>query len=542
MSSRATTAAGLFIALLPTWYMLGGPPLTASSDGRYAAVAEQMARTGDWLVPRYGERAHLTKPGLTYWAEAASIELFGANEFAVRLPSALAMTIVVIGVFFLGRRVGGRGFGLIASMLVGVMPLPVIVGRLTLTDGLLAPCWFGVLAGGWLAIREPGRRRGSALLWSAAAVGWLVKGPIVLIPLLPLAAWRGFAGRWGELRRLRPAIGLPLSLVPIAAWAAVVWSTVPGAAGVWEHEVLGRAAGGGNHPQPFWFFIPVFLAGLFPATAMLPLPGLNLPWRRAWAALREGSDGALWSLAIVVPLVVFSLPSGKLPAYITPLAPAAAFLAAGVLSRWLDGVYDARGVDEKPPDVRYTLLAVSVLIVVVGAGAGWVALGPRFALLVLPAAGLVGLAVGLCRRWSAGPAARRGPLAGLWLGGAAGWLWGLTLWTLLTQPYGARQLEAFASSFARAEPARLVTFDHTHYALSFYARRHVPRIDGAEGLAEAAARGRSVVVISEAGDWRTFAKRSPAAAGAWGVRAEFSQWPRRGSWYILVPEAAGDAR
>jgi len=335
-------------------------------------------------------------------------------------------------------------------------------------------------------------------------------------------------------------VGLPLSLLPIAAWATTVALTVPEATAVWRHEVLGRAQGGGSHPEPWWYFLPVFFVGLFPATAMLALPGVNLPWRRAWRMLRDGEDAALWALAIVIPLIVFSLPSGKLATYITPLGPPAALLAAGVVRRWLDGAFDAalqsNAPSIRPPDVRITLLLAITLASVGGAMAMGVMLGVGYAALMLPLAGLIFVAGRLCRGWRRGAAARRPLLAGLWVAGVVAWLWLLSVVTLIAQPYGADQLAAFAAAFARDKPARLLTYDHTHYALSFYRRRHVERVDGAEGLASAAERyGPALVVVAEADQWRALEKRSPAVAARWRTLATFSRWPRPGAWAIAAP-------
>jgi len=74
-------------------------------EGRYTATAINMLESGDWLVPTLdGERPHLTKPPMVYWAIAASIGAFGYNEWAARLPGALAFVGTGLLLFGLGRR------------------------------------------------------------------------------------------------------------------------------------------------------------------------------------------------------------------------------------------------------------------------------------------------------------------------------------------------------------------------------------------------------------------------------------------------------
>ena len=67
------------------------------SERRVAAVAREMIRSGDYLVPRLGGYPRFEKPPLMYWAVAESSRLFGggrATEWTATLPSALAAMMV----------------------------------------------------------------------------------------------------------------------------------------------------------------------------------------------------------------------------------------------------------------------------------------------------------------------------------------------------------------------------------------------------------------------------------------------------------------
>ena len=74
-------------------------------EGRYTSVGLNMLESGDYLVPTIdGERPHLTKPPITYWALAGSFAVLGKNEWAARLPGALAFIGTGLLMFGLGRR------------------------------------------------------------------------------------------------------------------------------------------------------------------------------------------------------------------------------------------------------------------------------------------------------------------------------------------------------------------------------------------------------------------------------------------------------
>lgn len=81
----------LLLASIMAFTFQGTRGLREPDEGRYSNVALEMMRTGDYFVPhRNYESLHVTKPPVTYWALSASMQSFGRNEWAARLPMALA--------------------------------------------------------------------------------------------------------------------------------------------------------------------------------------------------------------------------------------------------------------------------------------------------------------------------------------------------------------------------------------------------------------------------------------------------------------------
>jgi len=518
---------------VPIWAFLGDPSLNPRSEARYAWVSLDLAQRGSWLVPYNGDEPHLTKPPLTYWLEAASIKAFGVDEFAVRLPSALAGSLVILLLVGLTDKLHGRRRALIAGALLAVMPLHVVISRLTLTDGLLALWWFATLAFGCLAVREPRRRRWAALLWCAIAMGWLTKGPLILLPLAVLAIWLAVGGRWREIRHLRPWIGLPLSLLPIAAWAIATAFTHAEALDVWRAEILGRASGGGTHPQPFWFFIPVVLVGMFPATAMLNLPWLNHRARVTGRVIRRGRESALWLWAVVLPLVIFSLPAGKLPTYVLPLAPPLALLAAPVIEAWLTRRADAR---KDWPDVRITLFVVALVLTVGGFIASHVMLGPMWWWVPLPAVAVLIATGWQWWIWQRRPALRSRALAITWLTIVLAWGWGYFAVGVISNRFAAPVLlQRITAETSLAEPV-VATFDFEHEALAFYSGRFVWRLNTAAKIRDLAdEHGRRLVIVAKPADWQAMAGTHPETAGRFERLFDWPLWPADGERHVYRP-------
>ena len=106
------------LTLLTFFLLLGSRALNEPDEGRYSEVAREMIETGDWLVPHLWYLPHLDKPPMTYWLVAASMEVFGQNEWAARLPIALAGISGVWAAFLLGRSLGGRRAGLWSALIL----------------------------------------------------------------------------------------------------------------------------------------------------------------------------------------------------------------------------------------------------------------------------------------------------------------------------------------------------------------------------------------------------------------------------------------
>ena len=100
------------LTLFTFLFLLGSRSLNEPDEGRYAEIAREMIELGDWIVPHFWYVPHLDKPPLTYCAVAVSMSVFGQNEWAVRLPLALAGISGVWASYLFGCALGGPRVGL----------------------------------------------------------------------------------------------------------------------------------------------------------------------------------------------------------------------------------------------------------------------------------------------------------------------------------------------------------------------------------------------------------------------------------------------
>ena len=97
--------------------------LTDLDEGFYASVAWEMCQSGDWRTPSFLGEPWFEKPPLLYWLMLGSMRLFGENEFALRLPSALMYALTLALLAWWGNRQLGAGAGSWAALLFALAPL-----------------------------------------------------------------------------------------------------------------------------------------------------------------------------------------------------------------------------------------------------------------------------------------------------------------------------------------------------------------------------------------------------------------------------------
>lgn len=334
----ATLLLALAAALL--LFRLGAVPLLGPDEPRYARVAVEMHRSGDWVTPRLQGEPWLEKPALYYWLASAAFRVFGETEMAARLPAVAAGLLLVGTTAMLGARLYGAAAGLHAGFILATSLLAFAYARAATMDMLVAaPITVAI---GLLALRLLGIAGGLAIpaAWLAIGIACLAKGPLgLLLPGLVVVGYAAATRSWQPLRRFVSPAGLILFVLVTGPWYGLILAS-QGRHFVdvflLNHNLQRFTSTVHNHPGPVLYYIPLLLGGLFPWSGLV-VAGLGAARPRA---SRVDLFVMLWLLA---PLLFFSAAGSKLPGYILPcLAPlallmgrAAAEMAEGAsLSFW----------------------------------------------------------------------------------------------------------------------------------------------------------------------------------------------------------------
>jgi 4-amino-4-deoxy-L-arabinose transferase-like glycosyltransferase len=322
--------------------------LVGPDEPRYAAIAREMALSGDWITPRLWGAPWFEKPALLYWMTGAGFRAGLGPELAPRLPVAL-LSLAFLGLFWwILRREFGERAAWFSTAILGTCAGWLGFSAIGATDLPLAATFSAALL---LAMTWLHRKDASTLPFAAASLGAavLAKGLVPLVLILPLL-WMA-RRRWRELLSLR--VIAPFLLVA-GPWYLLCW--LRNGRVFWneffvEHHFSRFTSGALLHAQPWWFYIPVLLAGLLPWTPLLALLPGTRPWQDPRLRLLLATAG--WGF------LFFSASTNKLPGYLLPLIPAIAALSGCALDR-------AR-------TARAPLAACAVLLVAFLAGAQLIA-------------------------------------------------------------------------------------------------------------------------------------------------------------------------
>jgi 4-amino-4-deoxy-L-arabinose transferase-like glycosyltransferase len=346
---------------IPFFQYLGGLPLIDPDEGRYAEIPREMLERGDLITPTLNYVKYFEKPPLLYWINAASLKVFGLNEFGARFPSALCGLLTVLATYIIARQLYGRRAALISSLILGTSAGFVIQSRIILTDMLLTFCLTAALGSFIVAAQREGRRSRSLpwyLFYLFCALATLAKGLIGMVfPAGIIFFYLLLSRRWKLLREMRLIPGLLLFLAVSAPWFVAVSLRNPEFAHFFfirEHFERFTSTVHGRY-QPFWFFVPVLLGTMLPWSFFIP-GALVRAWRDRHR--EDGQAGMYLMIWTALIFLFFSKSNSKLIPYILPIFPSLAML----IGRRIDLLSDGRG-----REMKWAAIALGLALVVLGA-------------------------------------------------------------------------------------------------------------------------------------------------------------------------------
>jgi hypothetical protein len=266
------------------------------------------------------------------------VKIFGLNEFAFRLPSALAGTLWALSIYWFASKVSDKSTAFFAALFMIAAIQVNMIAKAAIADALLnlfiALSMFSIY---FFYTKKDNRY----LYWTFAFIGLgaLTKGPVaIMVPLVVTFLFflsKKEIFRWFKMV-LNP-IGIVIFLVIVLPWYIAEYMA-QGQAFIdgffLKHNVSRFSDAMEKHDGSIFYFIPVLIVGLMPFTyfAIKSLGGIK--------SYFEDDLKRFLFIWFIFVFVFFSLSGTKLPHYViygyTPLFILGAFYTHKDVSKgWL---------------------------------------------------------------------------------------------------------------------------------------------------------------------------------------------------------------
>lgn len=332
---------------------LGLTDYHTKGEPREAIVAYTMLETGNWILPENNGGDMAYKPPFFHWCIAVVSAVAGeVNEFTSRLPSAVAMILMILAgyAFFARRR--GRELALIAALVTLTAFEVHRAGFACRVDMVLTCCivWALYRLFRWT---ESGCRGVPWLAVLLMGCGTLTKGPVgFILPCLVTGVYlliRGY--RFWRVCGQMTCFVLLSCVLPALWYVAAYRQGGDAFLDLVMEENLGRFLGKmsyESHENPPSYNVMTVLTGMLPYTLLALMALFSVRWSRLrtgfrgwWSrlvdAVRRMDDTRLYSLlSIVLIFVFYCIPKSKRSVYLLPIYPFLAYYLAELVL-WLAG-------------------------------------------------------------------------------------------------------------------------------------------------------------------------------------------------------------
>jgi len=366
----------LFCCIVLFFVNIGIYALMDVDETRYVSMAREMFESKDFLTLYLDKEFFFEKPPLYFWGECLSFALFGKiNEMTARFPVALYGMLSTFLVYFVGRKIVSRNYGLIAALIMATSLEFIILSKFAILDIVVSACiGFSTLFGFMTFFcKEKNKKYFWWLFYIFSGLAVMAKGiPGFIVPFGIMFFASIFTKRFKEIFKpqyfivgtlLFLLIVLPWHIIMLKLHGQLFWNEYF-IKHHWQRFVSSEEI---NRAEPFYFYIVTFLWGFFPWTVSALAVGIakikelfkNKIQKIKPFDEMDNSQKFMYLniIGFLFTFIFFSASSTKLITYILPVYFFSACIFAFV---WKD--YIEKEKYKKPIDISVYILGIFVLI------------------------------------------------------------------------------------------------------------------------------------------------------------------------------------
>lgn len=211
-----------------------------------------MVARHDWITLYANGIRYLEKAPLMYWSMAASFTVFGPEDWAARLPMAIATLALFLVVYATGRRLFASDIAGLYAALMLVTSFGIFIYAHIIIPDVIVCLWLSLsMLLFWISLQQPLPSRATAWGFAAAcALSVLTKGLIgIVFPIAIVFIFLLLNRNLGHMRRWHPVSSLLVFLI-----IALPWHIAAGIANPSQGYPNGTMPTPGNVHGFFWFY------------------------------------------------------------------------------------------------------------------------------------------------------------------------------------------------------------------------------------------------------------------------------------------------
>ena len=321
---------------------MGAYPLVDVDETRYAVMSRDLLHH-NWNFLMLNGVPFIEKPPLYFWITAFSIKLFGFHEYAIRLPMSILATLTVFFTYYIGKKIKTPKFGFYTATIMMANVFFIMLTRVAIIDMVFTALLTWTIYFGLLTefVKDNNKKWCWTAFYLCMSFAFLAKGLLAIVfPGAIIGIHRIINKSVKEIFKPQYILsGLVLFLLINLPWHLAMYKEY-GFEFIWVYFILHHFerlvnADALGKTRPFLYFIPVFFVGFLPWS--LHFIGAIVDFFKK--KMFEDKYVLFFAIYFIIIFGLFSVASGKLPTYVLPAVPPAAFLTAYFIyakdSKWL---------------------------------------------------------------------------------------------------------------------------------------------------------------------------------------------------------------
>ena len=346
---------GSLILFVP---FLGAVHLFDWDEINFAECAREMLVSHNYFSVTINFQPFWEKPPIFIWLQALSMNIFGVNEFAARLPNAVCGAVTLLVLFNIGRKLVDERFGLIWVLAYAGSFLPHFYFK----SGIIDP-WFNLLifSGIYNFILFTNDSKLRNLIFSACFIGLavLTKGPAAAIVFALCITVYWITKRFQPFITIKQLIIYALVVASVGGLWFLMLVLTGNASIIKEfflYQVRLFSTEDANHGGPFFYHWFILLVGCFPLSVFA-----LRSFRKSDSDTPFQKHFKLWMIILFwVVLLLFSIVKTKIVHYSSLCYFPLSFLGAYVIYKLINGDIQWKKITSSLLIIIGTLLGVAI--------------------------------------------------------------------------------------------------------------------------------------------------------------------------------------